>query len=423
MILPQVNLRTFPMTSKKQNNVDPYSALKSPSFRLYICFKFFMTVALQVESVLAGWQIYDFTQDPLALGLMGLAEVIPNISVTLFGGHLADRMNRKFIMLICLAVLLIDAIGLSLFSQKFGAPYLYASIAVTGLCRGFIGPASFGLMSETVPREHYVNSSAWSSSLWQIAAMLGAGSAGFLLHLLNYNYCYVFCSVLIFVATLSIFLIRYDFKKPDLKRDSIFLSIKEGLAFVWADGRIVGAMGLDMLAVLFGGAVALLPIFANDILKVGPEGLGLLRAAPSFGALIMAIILTRYPPVKNSGKKLFIAVALFGLCMIGFGISTHFYLSLVFLFLSGAIDNISVVIRSTIMQTLTPQNMKGRVSSVNSIFISSSNEIGAFESGVAAKVMGTIPSVIFGGIMTLVVVVMMYSILPKLRNMEFENEV
>jgi MFS family permease len=178
-----------------------------------------------------------------------------------------------------------------------------------------------------------------------------------------------------------------------------------------------------MLAVLFGGAVALLPIFANDILKVGPEGLGLLRAAPSLGALIMAIILTRYPPVKKSGKKLFIAVALFGLCMIGFGFSTNFNLSLVFLFLSGAIDNISVVIRSTIMQTLTPQHMKGRVSSVNSIFISSSNEIGAFESGVAAKIMGTVPSVIFGGVMTLVVVLMMYSILPKLRQMEFDSEI
>ncbi|MFZ4713309.1 MAG: MFS transporter [Bacteriovoracaceae bacterium] len=409
------------MSLESKSSPDPYIALKYPSFRLFIAFKFFITVALQVESVLAGWQIYDFTHDALSLGLMGLAEVIPNISVTLFGGHLADRINRKYIMLTCLVVLFVDAVGLSFFSRQLGVPYLYASIAVTGLCRGFIGPASFGLMSETVPREHYVNSSAWSSSLWQIAAMLGAGSAGFLLHLLGYSHCYDLSALLIFIATFAIFLIKYDFKPPTNKRDSVFVSIKEGLAFVWADGRIVGAMGLDMLAVLFGGATALLPIFANEILKVGPEGLGLLRAAPSLGALLMAIFLTRFPPVKKSGKKLFISVAVFGLCMIGFAISTNFYLSLVFLFISGAIDNVSVVIRSTIMQTLTPHHMKGRVSSVNSIFISSSNEIGAFESGVAAKVMGTIPSVVFGGMMTLVVVIMMYFLLPKLKELEFKD--
>ncbi len=400
---------------------DPYSALKYPSFRLFITYRFFLTIALQLESVLAGWQIYEYTKDPLALGLMGLAEVIPNISVTLFGGHLADIFNRKRIVLICIAVLFLDTLGLSFFSRDFGPVYLYASIAVTGLARGFLGPAAFGLMSETVPREQYVNSSAWSASLWQIAIMLGAGSAGFMLHWLGYAHSYLFSACLLFVSFFAIALIKYEWKAPELHKDSVFLSIKEGLQFVFNDTRILGAMSLDMLAVLFGGATALLPIFAEEILHTGPQGLGILRAAPSVGALLMAIFLTRFPPVHKSGLKLFASVALFGLCMIGFAFSRNFVLSVLFLFLSGALDNVSVVIRSTIMQTLTPHHMKGRVSSVNSVFISSSNEIGAFESGVAAKLLGTVPSVLFGGTMTLIVVVSMFLLIPKLKNLEFKD--
>jgi MFS family permease len=407
------------MTNMKN---DPYIALRYPAFRYFICFKFFFTVALQIQSVLVGWQIYELTKDPLSLGLIGLAEVIPNISITLFGGYVADRWNRKSIVLFFALVLSGISLCLAFFSQELGVKLIYSMIALSGFCRGFIAPASFGLMSQTVPREIYVNSSTWSSSLWQVAAMIGAGCAGFLFNLVGYQPSYFLCSSLIMISFLAIAFIHYKHITVPTHDENIFLKIKEGIQFVFKDQRIVGAMSLDMFAVLFGGAVALLPIFANDILHTGASGLGLLRAAPSFGALIMAIILMRFPPLKKSGLKLYWSVALFGVFTILFAISENFYLSLLCLFLSGALDNVSVIIRTTIMQSLTPEDMKGRVSSVNSIFISSSNEIGAFESGVAAKLMGTVPSVIFGGMMTILVVLCMSKFAPKLKNMEFSRE-
>lgn len=407
----------------KQDKIhDPYSALKFPAFRLFITFKFFFTIALQIQSVLVGWQIYEMTKDPLSLGLIGLAEVIPNISITLFGGYVADRMNRKSIVLFFALILAGISLGLSFFSQSLGVNFIYFLIALSGFCRGFIAPASFGLMTQTVPREYYVNSSTWSSSLWQIAAMIGAGSAGFLFNLIQYQASYFLCSSLIMISFIAIVMIHYKHTKQSIANENIFVKIKEGIQFVFRDQRIVGAMSLDMFAVLFGGAVALLPIFANEILQVGPSGLGLLRAAPSFGAMIMAIILMKYPPIKKSGVKLYWSVALFGFCMVLFAISKNFYFSLICLFVSGALDNVSVIIRTTIMQSLTPEEMKGRVSSVNSIFISSSNEIGAFESGVAAKFMGTVPSVIFGGCMTVIVVLSMIKFAPKLKNLDFAKE-
>ena len=297
--------------------------------------------------------------------------------------------------------------------------YLYFIIAITGFARGFISPSSFGLMTEVVPKNLYLNSSAWSSSLWQIAALIGAGIAGFLYSWLGYSHCYQLTCLLLALSYFSIFLIKYNYKKRTVKRDPIFASIKEGIHFVMKDERILGAQLLDMFAVLFGGAVALLPIFAKDILMVGAEGLGFLRAAPSLGALLMAIYLTRKPIKEHAGLILLISVALFGVTMIIFGLSTNYYFSLFILVLSGAIDNISVVIRSTILQLFTPDNMKGRVSAVNSIFISSSNEIGAFESGVAAKIMGVVPSVVFGGCMTLLVFAQTYRKAPKLRKLSF----
>lgn len=398
---------------------DPYSALRFPAFRLYIAYRFFFTIGTQIQSVLVGWQIYEMTKDPLSLGLIGLAEVIPNVSVALFAGYLADHLNRKRIMLTCLLVMMAINLIMGIYTNDLNTTALYFFIGITGFARGCLGPAAFGLQSETVPKELYVNSSSWSSSLWQIAATVGAGSAGFLFSSLGFSKSYLFSAVVVSVSFVAVLLIKYQYKKLISTREPVLQSIYKGIDFVFKNEVVVGAMSLDLFAVLFGGAVALLPIYANEILNVGAEGLGLLRAAPSLGACLMALTLTRFPPSKRAGKKLLWAVALFGVFTILFAISKNYYFSLFCLFMTGAIDNISVVVRSTIMQTYTPDEMKGRVSSVNSIFISSSNELGSFESGVAAKLMGTVPSVIFGGIMTMLVVAVVGKKMPKLKALEF----
>lgn len=407
--------------TKNIKKFDAFAALRFKAFRYFIQSKFFLTMSLQIQSVIVGWQIYDLTKDPLSLGMIGLAEVIPNVSVALYAGHLADIFNRKKIVLFCLSILIVLNLLLAGFSLNSPIWFLYFIIALSGFARGFLNPANFGLMSETVPESIYINSSTWNSSLWQVAAMLGAGISGFLFNLVGYSKSYFIAAIILLVAIYSIFKIDYEHKPKESKREPVLDSILNGLRYVFSNQEIIGAMSLDMFAVLFGGAVAILPIFANEILLVGPKGLGILRAAPSLGALIMAIFLAKYPPSKKSGKILLYSVIIFGLCMIGFALSRNFYLSFFFLFLSGAVDNISVVIRSTIMQAFTPREMKGRVSSVNQIFISSSNELGAFESGVAAKMMGAVPSVIFGGVMTLIVVIFAYLFTPKLRNLDLEK--
>ena len=384
-----------------------------------------MTIALQIQVVVVGWQIYAISKDPFSLGLIGLAEILPNFSVTLFAGHFADLYNRKKIVGICLFFLIFS--GLALYfatslvvdSSKL-IIILYFIIALTGLARGTLGPSLFSILTECVPKHVQVNSSSWNSTLWQIAFVLGSGASGFLFSAISYS-AYLVVSFFMSLAFLSFIFIS---PKPHLvmndKRAPIFASIKEGVRYVFNHQIILSALSLDLFAVLFGGAVALLPIFASDILKVGPEGLGFLKAAPSVGSFLMAIVNVYYPPVKNSGKKFLFAVSGFGVCMIIFAISKDFILSLIVLAISGAFDNISVVVRSTIMQTYIPSEMKGKVSAVNSMFIGSSNEVGQFESGVAAKLMGVVPSVIFGGTMTLLVVIMTAFKAPKLKNLNFE---
>lgn len=274
-------------------------------------------------------------------------------------------------------------------------------------------------MTECVPKEHYVNSTSWHSTLWQIAFMLGAGGSGFLFSGMSYNiYLVITFFVLLAMVAFSFIKPKPHLTKNDAKAPMLN-SIKSGIKFVFSSQIFLGAISLDLFAVLFGGAVALLPIYANDILKVGPQGLGFLKAAPSLGSFLMAAVVVHWPPVRNTGKKLLWAVFGFGICMIIFGISKNYYLSIFILALSGAFDNISVVVRGTIMQSLIPADMKGKVYAVNSIFIGSSNEIGAFESGLAAKLMGVVPSVVFGGTMTLLVVIFTSFKAPKLKNLNF----
>lgn len=398
---------------------DPYAALRFHDFRFFLIVKILVTMAMQIQAVIVGWHVYSITHDPLSLGLIGLVEILPNFSVTLFAGHFADIYDRKKIVYSCLAILVLCSLGLFYANSNIGL--IYFIIAISGVARGVLNPSIFSIMTECVSQEHRVNSTSWNSTLWQISFMLGAGGSGFLYAYMEYK-SYLAITVLLLFSIIAFF---YISPKPHLtKKDQkapMLNSIKSGIKFVFNNEIFLGAISLDLFAVLFGGAVALLPIFANDILKVGPQGLGFLKAAPSLGSFLMAAVVVYYPPVKGTGKKLLAAVFGFGICMIVFGISKNYYLSLIVLALSGAFDNISVVVRGTIMQTMIPPEMKGRVYAVNSIFVGSSNELGAFESGVAAKAMGVVPSVVFGGAMTLLVVVTTYLKAPKLKNLEFKD--
>lgn len=403
--------------------LDPYIALRFSDFRFFITVKTFMTIALQFQSVIVGWHVYSITHDPLSLGLIGLVEIIPNFSVTLFAGHFADLYDRKKIVFSCLSTLFFCGLGLyyiSYYVELSRQLYLlYGVIAISGFARGVVAPSLFSILTECVPKEYYVNSTSWHSTLWQIAFMLGAGCSGFLFSAISYNVYLVISLCMIFAMIFFYFISPKPHLEVKETNATIIDSIKSGIKFVFGNQIFLGAISLDLFAVLFGGAVALLPIYANDILKVGPQGLGFLKAAPSLGSFLMAAIIVYWPPIKNTGKKLLLAVFGFGICMIIFGLSKNYYLSLFVLALSGAFDNISVVVRGTIMQSLVPTEMRGKVYAVNSIFIGSSNEIGAFESGLAAKFMGVIPSVVFGGTMTLLIVIFTSFRAPKLKNLNF----
>jgi MFS family permease len=403
----------------------PYAALRIPDFRLFISARFTITLAIQIQAVVVGWQVYELTKDPLSLGLIGLAEAIPCIVVSLYAGHVADIVERKKILVSCIIGLLVCSVALLLFTldlgdllDRFGVMPIYVVIFISGIARGFITPANFSFMPQLVPRELYKNAITWNSSTWEVAAIAGPALGGFLFGFFGITISYV-ADVVLMIAGLAL-VISID-KRPlpaETTEQGVYDKIKAGLKFVFNNSIVLSAISLDLFAVLFGGAVALLPIFAAEILKVGPEGLGILRAAPSVGALMVAVYIAHNPIQKNTGRLLLYCVAGFGICMMGFGISTNFWLSLFLLMASGAFDCVSVIIRLTLLQVLTPENMKGRVSAVNNIFIGSSNEIGMFESGVAARLMGVVPSVIFGGCMTVAVVSVIGWIAKPLRRLQ-----
>lgn len=411
---------------KNRGEHDAYAVLKIADFRWFIMGRFFLTLAIQMQSVIVGWQVYEITHDALFLGIIGLAEVIPFLVLALFAGHVADSFIRKRIILITNSLYVFCAAGLLFLSyQSFGTNgpgliTLYWVIALTGVARAFFYPAQSAYMAQIVPKELYSNSSTWNSTIWHIAAVTGPALGGLIYGFAGIHAAY-FIVVLFSVISLALFASMHSKPLPEKGKNlGVIHSLVEGLQFVFRQQLLLGAMTLDMFAVLFGGAVALLPVFAAEVLHVGPQGLGILRAAPAFGAVIMSFVLAYYPPVKKTGMKLFFGVAGFGLCMFVFAVSRNFYLSLGVLILSGVFDNISVVIRGTIMQLYTPDEMRGRVASVNSIFIGSSNELGSFESGLAAKLLGLVPSVIFGSAMTLLVVGFTARFAPRLRRLELE---
>lgn len=390
---------------------EAFAVMHVKNFRLYLFYRFFMTMATLMQSVIVGWQMYDLTHNVLWLGFIGLVEVIPQVSISLFAGHYIDIWNRHKIINYTTLLLVIGSSLLLTFSanpeyfyQKYGIFPIFITIFLTGLSRGILSPAQVAFMGQLIPRNLYANAATWNSANWQLAAVMGPAIGGIVYGFAGIVEAYALVMSLFILSFFLIMLIKCNKHEVVETGEGVIDRIRSGISFVFRTPELLGAFALDMFAVLFGGAVAMLPVFASDILKTGPQGLGILRACPAIGAAIMAFILMFRPPMKRTGKVLFMAVTGFGLSIIGFALSKNFLLSGLMLVFSGAFDNISVVIRGTILQLFTPDEMKGRVASVNSIFIGSSNELGAFESGVAAKIMGLVPSVVFGGCMTLAVV-------------------
>jgi len=390
---------------------DPFLALRYPEFRYYLFTNFLLTFALLIQEVIIGYELYRITHDPLAIGLIGLAEAIPFIILSLFGGHYADMLSKKKIMLWSLVFTLLASVFLYFMSfRMLASPHpedfryvIWGVIFFIGACRAFFSPAATAMKAFLVPREVYRSSSTWSSSSWQTGVIAGPGISGFLYSLFGFSNTLLFVIAFIAIAIIFVFGIK-DRLIEITDNNTMLQKIKEGFKYVYKTKIILYSITLDMFSVLFGGIVAILPVFAQDILHVGPEGLGIMRAAPSIGAVLVLLILTKFSPMKSAWRNLLMAVAGFGVATLVFAFSQNFILSLAALFLTGAFDSISVVIRTTLLQLFVPDNMRGRVQAINGIFVSMSNEFGAFESGLAAKIMGTIPSVIFGGGMTLIIV-------------------
>ncbi len=404
-------------------------ALRIPNFRRYILALFTLTLGIQIQGTVVGWQIYDLTRDPLALGLVGLAEALPAISMALYAGHVADNHDRRRIALIALSVL----VGCSLALWWLAAPTpaglgaltsparvraIYAVIVVSGVARAFLQPSRQALSAELVPRELYKNAVTWRSGSWQMAAVLGPALGGLLYAAGGLTLSYAVDAALMALAVVWLLRVRHRSPVREVSNEPIARSIMGGLRFVFGDALLLSALTLDLFSVLFGGAIALLPIFAGEILDAGPTGLGLLRAAPAVGAVVSSVLLTRFPPFAHTGRNLLMAVSAYGLFTIGFGLSRSLPLSVAMLVLAGASDMVSVVIRSLMLQMRTPEALLGRVSSVNQIFIGSSNEIGAFESGVTARWWGAVASVVVGGVATLGVVATVAWRVPSLRRLK-----
>jgi MFS family permease len=414
------------MSSPLKNN--PFASVRILEFRNLLMGRFIFIMGLRMMATLVGWWIYLLTNDPFAIGLIGLSEVIPAVSLALYAGHVIDQSEKRKLLLRGIVLYVVSAIALVFLSGHYIANHLsnhwiaiciYGVIFCTGIIRAFTGPVFSAMIAYIVPRDNLQNATTWSQGTWLSASVTGHATGGFLIAAFGISGTLITVCCLISMSFFFLFKIK---KKPPLNIKGVvrtWESVKEGLRFVFKTKELLGAISLDLFAVLFGGAVALIPIYARDILKVGAEGFGFLNGASDLGSIIMVVILTFFPLQKKQGKKLLLAVAGFGICIIVFGISKIFILSIGALLISGMLDAISVVVRGTITQLKTPDNMRGRVMSVTSMFVNSSNELGQFESGMMAKLMGTIPSVIFGGSMTLFVVILTWFKSPSLRKMEY----
>jgi MFS family permease len=408
---------------------DTFAALRYRDFSIVTINQFCLTLAILMQEVIVAYALYHLTRDPLVLGFIGLAEAIPFIALSLWGGYFADRYNRQIIMQICMVLSLpLPLILSALFSSHENGDLtaqqlsmgVYGIIFLLGTIRGFYNPSVSSLKPFLVPRNLYPNAATWTTIGWQSAVVLGPVTGGLLLGYLGlHQTLYLVTGLLLVCSVLLTLLKRRRF--PPIEHDSVLLSLSEGFRFIFKTKIIFWSISLDLVSVLFGGVIALLPIYADDILKVGAEGLGLLRAAPSVGALLMMVILAKYPPTHHAWRNMLLAVAGFGVFTLIFAFSTALWLSLLALALTGAFDSISVVVRQTILQIFPPENLRGRVAAVNGMFVSSSNELGAFESGVAARYLTVIPATILGGSITLLVAALTYFKTRDLLNVDVEH--
>ncbi len=401
-----------------------FSVLRLRDFRLMFLVRVFGMMALQAQDVIIGWQVYSLTRSPFMLGLTGLTEAVPAIACALVAGHIVDVGRPHRVFMFCVGALALDMLALMLIAGgMIGAPggsvlpWLFGGIFLSGLARSFIAPTSYSLLPQIVSRAQIPAASAWLSSGFQLAAISGPAVAGIIYGGYGARAAWMLPATLMGVAFVLLAFISHPHRhyRSSEKHEPARQSIPAGWRFIWTHKVLLSVMALDMFAVLFGGAVAMLPAYADQVLHVGSQGLGALRAAPALGAIVSALVLAVRPFGQIRATTLLWAVTGFGFCIIGFGFSTAFWLSMLLLAASGAFDSVSMVIRQTLMQWLTPDAMRGRVSAVNSMFIISSNEIGAFESGLAAKLLGLVPSVVFGGIGTLVVVAMTALLSPTFR--------
>ena len=395
-----------------------YAFLKLLSFRILI------VLAYQIMAVAVAWHVYEITHDTLSLGLIGLVEVIPYFACALFAGYAVDHhCSRRFFGALSAGMLGASAIMLLAIATGWlsnNTLWIYSAFALTGLGRAFIAPSHSSLFAVILPREDYARATGIGSSVFQAGLVLGPAIGGLLIGFGSKTMAYAIAILLCVGAAIAMLSIKIK-EPPPAVRAPVFASIAQGLRFVFSNQIVLGALSLDMFAVLFGGAVAMLPAFVQDIYHIGPQALGILRACPAIGAIFTGLWLTSHPINLHAGRWLLGAVAGFGVCIGGFGLATSFWLAGALIMLSGVCDGLSVVMRQTILQLATPDAMRGRVSAINGIFIGSSNELGAFESGVAAKLMGLVPSVIFGGFVTLGVVGITAKLAPKLRELELHQ--
>jgi len=399
--------------------------LRNRDFRLLMGFRIFTILSYQSVAVTVGWHVYELTRDPWMLGLIGLAEVLPYFCVAPFAGYLVDVLPRRRLgafAACCLAItpLLLIAIATGWWASA-GTAAIYAAVALTGCVRAFLGPVYNALFARVLPREQYVRGASLGSIVFQSGLVTGPAIGGFLVGWSGKPAAYGVAAAFAVCAAVAMLRLRVSEPAPQLQRTPIFASIAEGARFVFGHQVLLGALALDMFAVMFGGAISLAPAFIKEILHYGPEGLGILRAAPALGAVAVGVWLARHPLDRNAGRILLLSVVGFGLCMVGFGLSTAFWLSAAFLLLSGVCDGVSVVTRSTIMQLATPDHMRGRVSSINGLFVGSSNEIGAFYAGSMARLLGLVPAVVLGGCVTMGVAAVTAWRAPRLRRLHFSQ--
>jgi MFS family permease len=407
---------------------DNFAALRFPEFRSYILSRFFFIIVLTMQATIISWKVYELTRDTFSIGMLGLVEFAPAFLLAFYSGYVIDKGDKKKLLLssmlgnlvmTCILTFITSNYAIGHYPQTWILFIIFFVVFGIGVLRPFTGPTSFALVSQLVPKHELANATVWNSASWQVGAVSGPALAGLMYGLVGATHTFYFMIGMMAIAITGLFLVK---NKPVLyqkRGESIVESVRQGLRFVWRSKEVLGAMSLDLFAVLFGGATALLPAFADKILHVGAQGLGLLRSAPALGGVTVLLLLTFRPLHHKQGKIMLMCVAAFGVFIITFGLSEIFWLSFIALFASGMVDGISVIVRSTILQLKTPDNMKGRVASLNSIFIMSSNELGSFESGVTSRLMGNVTAVVFGGCMTIAVVIYTWFKSPSLRKLEY----